>query len=489
MMYPDEKGQSGVKFSAVVIHSVKYRLTLEFESLIHYVNNSLKLTEKLKIAIVLNVIAVVVGRSPPDLKGVSMPPKKNGSVSSESGSTDNLKRARAFKKISNKKISIDDRVRVAVEAGFDRMSHLPTQVIIALTALAFDVRWDDRENNTLLLNLLDGILDKHVSAALWDTRGTICHRLGYYRRALESYDKAIKLTPNDASSYYNYAQTLRMGDEVKKAIGYYQTAINLEPDDQAYRHDFCEYLLYVNYPDASKLISDVSHKFSNKERRLYEDGCKMLQASNFTESIEAAKRFVKCVHKSSPRMRRVLSKFEERMTEALAGRKSDGKENQRYLEGAIEVMELATTKFPRVWDYLAGLANLYDLAGLKESAFEAYEKVIKARPRDIISMQNYADALITAGKIREAHKVLEKAHQINPDDEQILYFLDEVQNTKEAARKAKELGEAVMDAGKSAKGRASHGGLFGGFQKARRQDEFDRVEVDYGSAPPSPVSF
>lgn len=89
------------------------------------------------------------------------------------------------------------------------------------------------------LQKLIGILEKkdHIwwgDSAVYNNLGCAQYLLGLYEEAIENYEKAIELNPDDASAYYNLGIALYQLGLHKEAIKNYKKAIELNPDNGDY---------------------------------------------------------------------------------------------------------------------------------------------------------------------------------------------------------------------------------------------------------------
>ncbi len=74
-----------------------------------------------------------------------------------------------------------------------------------------------------------GTASREIVANAYINRGVAYDSKGEYDRAIEDYDKAIALNPNDASFYYNRGNTYDYKGEYDRAITDYDQAIALDP--------------------------------------------------------------------------------------------------------------------------------------------------------------------------------------------------------------------------------------------------------------------
>ncbi len=94
---------------------------------------------------------------------------------------------------------------------------------------------------------------KNLTAAYYN-RGLAYWRKGAFVRAIEDYDKAIALNPNDALAYANRGVAYRKKGEVDRAIADYDMAIALNPNDAAAY--FNRGLAYYEKGDEDQAIAD-----------------------------------------------------------------------------------------------------------------------------------------------------------------------------------------------------------------------------------------
>jgi len=75
------------------------------------------------------------------------------------------------------------------------------------------------------------ILDrKPTSAAAWNLLGVIAQQTGDTQQALELYQKAIALSPNNPDFHYNFGSCLIAAGQLHEAIAHFREAIRLRPD-------------------------------------------------------------------------------------------------------------------------------------------------------------------------------------------------------------------------------------------------------------------
>ena len=106
----------------------------------------------------------------------------------------------------------------------------------------------------------------------WFKEGNALSDLGKFQEAIECYDKAIEINPDDAEAYYNKGNTLYNLGEYQQAIECYDKAIEINPDGvEAYNnkgntlYKLGEYQQAIEcYNKAIKLDKNVAKARKNK---------------------------------------------------------------------------------------------------------------------------------------------------------------------------------------------------------------------------------
>ncbi|NJK27785.1 MAG: tetratricopeptide repeat protein, partial [Coleofasciculaceae cyanobacterium SM2_3_26] len=105
---------------------------------------------------------------------------------------------------------------------------------ILTNCLPFPVRLDKIEAFSLYYSLeLRGrvAMGQHRNGLFWYNEGRSLHRLGVYREAIASYDRALELQPNNYEVWYERGNSLRELGDLAGAIASYDRALAQQPDD------------------------------------------------------------------------------------------------------------------------------------------------------------------------------------------------------------------------------------------------------------------
>lgn len=80
------------------------------------------------------------------------------------------------------------------------------------------------------------------NASAWSNRGVVLKMLGRNEEAMKSYNRAIEIDPSHGDAWYNKGRLLMSMKRYKEAIHCYKKALEIDPDDIEARNDmaFCE---------------------------------------------------------------------------------------------------------------------------------------------------------------------------------------------------------------------------------------------------------
>jgi tetratricopeptide (TPR) repeat protein len=79
-------------------------------------------------------------------------------------------------------------------------------------------------------------LNRIIGGILTD-RGHLAERAGDVASALQDFERAVQVEPDDALSWYNYGDTLLGMGRVNEALSALERAVKLSPDTELYRYD------------------------------------------------------------------------------------------------------------------------------------------------------------------------------------------------------------------------------------------------------------
>jgi tetratricopeptide (TPR) repeat protein len=240
-----------------------------------------------------------------------------------------------------------------------------------------------------------------VQAKLWNNRGTALANLGKHQQAIECFDKAIEINPNDVNIWNSKGTALANLGKHQQAIECFDKAIEINPND-------------VNIWNSK--------------------GTAFHYLSKYQQAIE-------CFDKA----------IEVNPNDADAwSAKGHSLNNLKKYHQAIECFDKAIEINPNDADawYSKGVA--FDYLIKHTEAIECYEKALAINPDQVCAWYGKGGAFRKVGKHKEAIECYEKALAINPEDALAWYSkglsLDSLFGHKKAEEcfsKAKKLGLTI----------------------------------------------
>ena len=252
-------------------------------------------------------------------------------------------------------------------------------------------------------------------------RGDTFFDLGKFEDAIQDYNKAIDLNPNNASYYYNRGTTFANLEKFEDAIQDYNKAIDLNPNDESVYYNRGVAFIYLNeYEKAIENLSKAIDLNPNKDSTYYNRG---IAFTNLSDSEKAIKDFNKAIDLNSNN----ASYYNNRGTLYI---------NQGNYDEAVKDFSKAIDLNPIFTFGYSNLGNLYN-------NLNKYEKAIKNLSKAIDLDPNFSDAYNIRGvsyvnqkKFSEAIKDFSKAIDLNPNDKEYYYNLGNLYNNLNEYEKA-----------------------------------------------------
>ena len=124
--------------------------------------------------------------------------------------------------------------------------------------------WSTIDENKLLEYSNAGLGETPKCAELWGWKGYALHELGRDEEAIECYDIALEIDPNDVKTLYYKNYSLYKLRRHEEAIKCYDIAIKRDPDNFDILNDKAEYLTKIgNYKEARK-CHDIALKIESE---------------------------------------------------------------------------------------------------------------------------------------------------------------------------------------------------------------------------------
>jgi len=198
---------------------------------------------------------------------------------------------------------------------------------------------------------------------------------GEFQHAIGQYEQALRLNPNDPSVPVNMANALLHADRLEESIGYYEQALRIDPDD-AYAH----YNLGVALVNLGRPGQAIGHfEQAVRIKHDYAEAHVILGSVLFDQG---------------------------KVSEAI-----------RHWEQALQIK-------PEFAEAHYNLANAFLRAGRFEEAIEHYKQALQIKPEFAEAHCNLAIALEQMGRVQDALENYEQAVLLRPDLVEVRKRLD-----------------------------------------------------------------
>ena len=297
-------------------------------------------------------------------------------------------------------------------------------------------------------------------------RGNALRRLKRYEEALVSFEQAIQLHPNDASSHYYRGRVLYALKRYEAALAAFEHAIELDPNlayaynwkGNALRHlKRCEESLLAHGQAIALDPNDILFH--------YNKGIAFYTLKRYEEALVAYGRAVELdpnsanVHNARGSTLYGLKRYEEalaayeRAVELDPYNVSFHKNKGSALYGLKRYAE-ALTAYEQAIQLEPDDASAYSGKGIAlegmwryQQALEAYEQAIRLNPYEAVYHRNRGDALRALYRNEEALAAYERALELDPDNATLhhkkgraLKRLGRLEEAEKAEERAKQLG-------------------------------------------------
>ncbi|MBC2698140.1 MAG: tetratricopeptide repeat protein [ANME-2 cluster archaeon] len=267
----------------------------------------------------------------------------------------------------------------------------------------------------------------------WYNKGNTLVNLGRYEDALEAFEKATEIKPDNLRAWINKGNTLDDLGRNEDALEVFEKAIEIKPDDFRVLNNKGTALANLGrYEDALEAF-EKAIEIKPDTYTWYNQGNTLGHLGRYEDALEAFEKAIEIkpdnfhawINKGNTlgnlkRYEDALEAFEKAIEikpddfSAWYNKGNTFDDLVRY-EDALEAFEKATEIKPdnfHAW-YNKGI-TLDDL-GRYEDALEVYEKAIEIKP-DAKAWYNKGTALGNLGRYEDALEAFEKAIEIKPDD-------------------------------------------------------------------------
>ena len=227
----------------------------------------------------------------------------------------------------------------------------------------------------------------------FNRQGVEYSNAGNYDRAIESFNKALKLSPEgDALTFTNLGATYLKMNEGDKALNCFDKAINLSPD---YANAWnMRGVLYFNESDFDKARENFQQAFKLNQR-------------NETVLNNLAKFYEQTDNRNAEDWRTLGSAYEK----------------LEICDKAVNCYDKALAISPADFKSLCNLGVLAHLADESDKAVKYFKKALEISPQDVVVLQNLGAVCIKAKKYNAAVDCLEKVLELDPKNVDSCYSI------------------------------------------------------------------
>ncbi len=271
------------------------------------------------------------------------------------------------------------------------------------------------------------------NAPAYNDKGNVLYNLKQYDKAIVCYDEAIRINPAYAIAYYNKGNALHGLRQYDKAIVCYDEAIRINPEDAAAAYNNKGNVLYnLKQYDKAIVCYDEAIRINPENATAYNG------KGNALHGLKQYEKAIECYDKAI-RIDPEYAMAYCNKGNALRKLTQHDKAIECY-DKAIRIDPVDATTY-----YNKGNA-LYDLKQY-DKAVEYYDEAIKRDPLSAMAYNNKGASLEETGKNEEAFSYYAKAFEIEPGESLyynnkermlgalLLLFRDRLQNTKNGEKK------------------------------------------------------
>ncbi|UCE37727.1 MAG: tetratricopeptide repeat protein [Thermoplasmata archaeon] len=280
--------------------------------------------------------------------------------------------------------------------------------------------------------------DREVEASGWRNIGEINLNRGRHREALDAYNKALKINPDDIIAWVNKGSTLGYLKRYQDALKAIDKALKIKPDNA---------LIWYNKGVTLGLLGKLREALDSYNKAIDIDPDLFIAWNNKSLTLIYLGRF-----KEGLKVCEKALKINPNLAEAWNNKGNALIKLGRHLE-ALEACEKALEINPNLseaWNNKGlALTNL----GKPLKGLEACEKALDINPKLVEAWNNKGIALKELGRLQKALEVFEMALKINPNFEKAwnnkcntLFILKKYQKALKACDKALKINSKYANA-------------------------------------------
>ncbi|WP_148222172.1 tetratricopeptide repeat protein [Methanolacinia petrolearia] len=290
------------------------------------------------------------------------------------------------------------------------------------------------------MNLLGGsVLEKSGSADLWIMRGDICAMAEHLTDAIESYERALELDPDNMTAVLSLYRLYKESENYYDAAELLDSYIKKNPEDSHLwfekgwlsekSGDFGEALM--DYDQAISLDAGCTRAVASKALLLMREK-RPEEALECYDLLIEIKPGNAAVHHSRGLVLKVMGEYDEAIDSFKEAIRLDPSDSDTLLEVAILLLETGRFKdalgyYNRLIDsgfegseVFSGQGDAYLALGMSGEALSSYERAIDAGGNILGALKGRAEILAASGNPAEAVEAYNSVLEINPMDTDVL---------------------------------------------------------------------
>lgn len=276
--------------------------------------------------------------------------------------------------------------------------------------------------------------EKWKKNAYYFSEGMKYRLSGDFVKAIENYNKALQINPNDHASMYEMTELHALMGNIEKAIEYISQATKLDPENKWYMIRLAQLYKYQgDYENYVLIYKDLLKKDPGNIDYFGELSAALMLLERYDEAID------------------VLDEIEKEMgvNEPISLQKQKIYFEIGKPKKGIEEIEKLSNAYPYEQRYLAMLAELYMKNKRSDDAFKVYKKIVELNPKDPYVHISLSEYYTEKGDLENSFNELLVAFE-NPDLDietktQILsIWFEDKRRTEIVNNQARAIGEALI---------------------------------------------
>jgi tetratricopeptide (TPR) repeat protein len=234
--------------------------------------------------------------------------------------------------------------------------------------------------------------------------GLCFHKQDKVDLSIEQFEKAIKICPDDATSYFYLASIYTLQSKWEQSENLYKKVIQLRPNYiDAYKNLALIYLKLKKADEAIKFLLKAFEINSTNPAIVYILGTIYMSKGNFNDALNFLEKSI------------LLNPEEAQAYNNLGTCYMAIKDYEKALNTFKKALELA----PDNGITYSNIATLYQMKNNFEEAIHYYQKALEISPENIFTQINFANVCFRSKKYLQAVEIYEQILKTNPRNHEL----------------------------------------------------------------------